>query len=318
VHDHPEAGIPVRQEPPDHRQQADRAVRPPRRRQPLIIKAWTEPGDPDRPSEDWYGIADQPGPIVVLDGGTARTDTGCIHEVAWFTRQLGTTLLEELTRCGDRPLTAALGDAIQAVADLHRGTCDLSHPGTPSAGVAILRPAGHQRWDYAVLGDVTIVIDTPPELTVVVDHRISQSAAAARADADRWPIGSAEKDAALIVMKQAELAERNRTYWVAAADPTAAGHALTGVADGLPRAAILTDGAARAHTFGLLSWHEILIHLDRLGPAALIRRVRQAEADDPSGSRWRRNKRSDDATAVYLECRAERSAPPSRRRSSTS
>ncbi|WP_256440388.1 hypothetical protein [Micromonospora sp. U56] len=35
------------------------------------------------------------------------------------------------------------------------------------------------------------------------------------------------------------------------------------------------------------------------GPTELIRRVRAIEAADPSCMKWARNKRSDDATAVY-------------------
>jgi hypothetical protein len=63
---------------------------------------------------------------------------------------------------------------------------------------------------------------------------------------------------------------------------------------------VLTDGAARAHTFGLLAWNELLDQLQDNGPAHIIQRIRTAESNDPAGQKWTRNKRSDDATMVYV------------------
>ncbi|WP_422744174.1 hypothetical protein ACN27B_07980 [Micromonospora sp. WMMD754] len=63
---------------------------------------------------------------------------------------------------------------------------------------------------------------------------------------------------------------------------------------------MLTDGVARlVALFGLLDWPDVLDVLERNGPTELIRRVRAIEAADPSCMKWARNKRSDDATAVY-------------------
>lgn len=94
----------------------------------MIISAHTEPGSPGQPNEDWYGYADQPGPIVVIDGGTARTDTGCIHGVAWYAEQLGTSLLQ-LLKDPDAQLQDQLAEAIQTVAASHAGSGNLQHPG---------------------------------------------------------------------------------------------------------------------------------------------------------------------------------------------
>ena len=41
--------------------------------------------------------------------------------------------------------------------------------------------------------------------------------------------------------------------------------------------------------------------LDESGPDGLLRQVRAAQAVDPEGREWPRTKRSDDATAVYLD-----------------
>jgi hypothetical protein len=134
--------------------------------------------------------------------------------------------------------------------------------------------------------------------------RNSRPARAEREGANRYPIGSADKQAALLRMKRAELEVRNRPggYWIAAADPNVVTEALTGKVglDGLRRAAVLTDGGARiVRLFELLDWHELIDLLDDAGPGEVVRRIRAAEVADPEGRRWARNKRSYDATVVY-------------------
>src|SRR4051794_17523423 len=92
----------------------------------------TEPGGA-APSEDWAAASADL--IVVLDGATARTETGCVHGIAWYANHLGTALVAGAAT--GHPLSDVLRDAITNVAKLHP-ECDLSHPGTPSAGVGIL------------------------------------------------------------------------------------------------------------------------------------------------------------------------------------
>jgi hypothetical protein len=94
----------------------------------------------------------------------------------------------------------------------------------------------------------------------------------------------------------------NRGYWLAAADPAAAGHALTGSEPlaGLSAVALLSDGASRlADRFHLATWAQIWGILTRDGPSGLIGQVRAAESADPRGERWPRGKIHDDATAVF-------------------
>ncbi|MFC7480140.1 hypothetical protein ACFQX7_08985 [Luedemannella flava] len=199
------------------------------------VQVAAAPGSAAKPPEDWAHASAEL--VVVLDGATARTDTGCVHGVQWYAARLGTALLD---LAGDprAELVDALRGAIERVAGEHSTTCDLSHPGTPSAGVAILRPDGR----YLVLGDVTIAADGSKGPVVVVDPRVEQTAKAERAEVDRHLIGTPEKAAALIPMKRAELAARNVAggYWIAAADPSAATHALTGRISASGRVAVLT------------------------------------------------------------------------------
>ncbi|BCB81936.1 protein phosphatase 2C domain-containing protein [Phytohabitans flavus] len=261
----------------------------------MRVSTASYPADLAAANEDW-ALATQR-LAVVLDGQTARTDTGCRHGVSWYVASLGAAIAAD----PDPPLQTVLAGAIERTAARHP-ECDLSHPATPSATVAIVR-FGQSAVEYLILGDVTVLADTTSELHVLTDGRIEATATAERHAADRYPIGSAEKRAALLRMKHAELAHRNRPggFWVAAADPAAAAHAVTGELTGVRRLAVLSDGAARiVAPFGQLDWPGVLDLLASRGPTELIERVRAAEATDPAGTRWPRNKASDDATAVYV------------------
>ena len=257
----------------------------------------TDAGSPNTPSEDRAAVG--PNLIVVVDGATVRTETGCVHGVAWYAEHLVNAIVEH----GRAEASDALAAAITATADLHRDTCDLTHPGSPSAAVGIVQIDGG--WvRYLSLGDVTVVLDLGSDEIVITDDRVSQTALAERRAADALPTGSAEKTAALIRMKKAELAARNTPdgYWIAASNPLAALHAYTGqmpVTDAR-QVMVLSDGATRAvEPFGLYTWRELIHHVAANGPEALIADVREVEASDPDGTKWPRNKLSDDATVIY-------------------
>jgi hypothetical protein len=92
-------------------------------------------------------------------------------------------------------------------------------------------------------------------------------------------------------------------FFTAAADPSAAAHAVTGTT---PRSAVralaaLTDGATRlVEGFRTEDWLSTFSALRKQGPEELIRRVRTAEFADPDGEHFRRWKTHDDATAVLV------------------
>ncbi|SFW11854.1 protein phosphatase 2C domain-containing protein [Amycolatopsis australiensis] len=264
----------------------------------MFFSGTTVPGGASE-NEDW--LAATPDLIVVLDGATVRTETGCHHGPAWYTRKLGAAIIAS---AADRNLTLSqvLANAIVEVAKLHP-QCDLKRPGAPSAGAAIVRQDGNIL-RYIALGDVSIVLKTDADVEVVSDERVSATARAERAEADRYLIGEPEKAAALVRMKEAELAAQNQEggYWIAAANPAAVEHALVGQLDiaTITQIAVLSDGAARlVKDFKLASWDEVIELLASSGPHQLIKRVREVEEDDPLGEKYRRNKKSDDATAVY-------------------
>lgn len=262
--------------------------------------AASHPSDASRDNEDWV-LASQD-LAIVLDGATARTETGCVHGVAWYSARLGGAIAA-LAADQSTSLQDTFARAIAEVAALHP-QCDLAHDGTPSAAVGIMRSA-NDRLEYLSLGDITLLFDLGGSPVVVCDDRVSMTAIAERREADRFPIGSAEKQAAMEIMKRAELAARNRPggFFVAASNPAVATESLTGKFElgSIHRAAILTDGTARAvDLFGLVDWSGLLNELSTAGPNALIERVRQVESSDPLGERWPRNKKSDDATAVLI------------------
>ena len=263
----------------------------------------TQAGSPDSANEDWAGVL-VPGLAVVLDGLSAPdgTGTGCRHGTPWYVSQLGPRLLT-LAADSARSLADALAEAIRQVAGLHPG-CDLTHPGTPSATVVLLR-ALEDRADYLALADATLLLDTTDGLKVISDERVNQLAGKEREAANQVPAGSAHKLRRRVQLTKALRRARNRpgAYWVAAADPQAASQAVTGTlpATSLGRAVLLSDGASRlVDLFELATWEELLALLDESGPEELVRQVRAAEAVDPEGRQWPRTKRSDDATAVYL------------------
>lgn len=262
----------------------------------------TEPGSPDRENEDWATAT--PDMVVVLDGATARLDTGCVHGIAWYANKLGGAIVTEAAD-HHKSLPDVLATAIRDVAALHPD-CDLNHPGTPSAAVGILRRQNGSL-DLLVLADVTIAlsrVDGP--VTVITDDRVDKIATAEREHALAYAADQPGRDDALKEMKRAQLALRNRRggYFVAAADPDAAYQAYTETvrASEISEAAILTDGAAIAVTLlGLLNWQDLISFLASSGPSALLRNVKAAELSDSNLSRWPRMKVCDDATAAYVQ-----------------
>jgi hypothetical protein len=260
---------------------------------------------PDATSNEDF-VAATPGVVVVIDGASvpAGLGTGCRHGTAWFAHRLGTQLLTLLTTQADRSPADNLARAITDVAALHADTCDLGHPGSPSATVAILREQP-EAVDCLVLGDTTILLEEPTGIRILTDDRLENVAAVQHSAMHQQATGSADHDRSFAELVAEQRRHRNHPdgFWVASTDPAAAQHALTDTVprEGLPRAAVLSDGATRlVDRFGLLDWQSFLDILAEQGPDAIIQKVRAAEASDPDGRRWPRGKRHDDASAAYI------------------
>lgn len=137
----------------------------------------TEAGGTTAPSEDRALVG--PNLLAVLDGVTAKPETGCEHGVGWFADQLSA----EILRVAHLGPGEALKEAIEKAAELHSGSCDLDHPDSPSVAIAVVQVTDDVL-RYLVLGDATVVVDTKRELLVVSDTRTKRTAGAKVADVE--------------------------------------------------------------------------------------------------------------------------------------
>lgn len=260
---------------------------------------------PSRPSEDFVAATDDL--VIVLDGATTpgHLDTGCTHGTRWFARTLGVEIFTQLAPRPGIPLAEGLADAIAAVAEKHGQTCDTSHPGHPSATVAILRESA-ETYDYLVLADSTVAINTAAGIEAITDDRLDTVATEYHHALRSAPQGTDEHATAFGNLTTALRRHRNQAggFWVAAIDPEAAHQALAGSVERskVISAAVLSDGASIiVDRFHLMEWPAAFELLASAGPSGLIDKVRKAELSDATGERWPRGKVHDDATAVYCE-----------------
>jgi hypothetical protein len=266
------------------------------------------PGDPTKPNEDCYLAV--PGLVAVFDGVSIPNglESGCLHGPAWYTRHLAASLAAWHATEPQADLADLVAASINSVRDAHGGTCDLDHPGTPQSTVAVLR-ADETAVDYLVLCDSTLVLDHNGQTRAITDARLRDTAQSLRrlALAGTSPIGSTEQAAHIRALTLAKRQHANRTggYWVAAADPSAARHAVQGSTppngpDRLTRAALLTDGASCVvDQYGLTDWRGLLDMLHTQGPHHVVDLLRATELVDPNGYQRPRPKHHDDATIAY-------------------
>ncbi|MFB0618261.1 hypothetical protein [Streptomyces sp. AGS-58] len=255
----------------------------------------SEPGDATRPNEDFAGVAlpacGQGGCVIVLDGVTPPGGgAGCLHSVPWFTARLGGALTELTVSGRDLTLSEILAEAIRRTAGVHAGTCDLSHPRTPQATVALARWSA-ATVEYLVLSDSALLLRGPDgTVTPVLDDRLA-----------RLPRAALATEA----LVDARLRNREGGFFTAAADPAVATRAVAGT---LPRRevralAALTDGATRwTETFREGDWAALFDVVAKEGARSLVDRVRALEdADRVERAFLGRGKTHDDATVVYAE-----------------
>ncbi len=243
-----------------------------------------------------------PTAVAVLDGASAPDPAD--RDGGWYAGQLARQLAARLP--DERlDLTTVLADSIAAVAADHR-----LEPGrSPSATVVMLRWTA-DRTDGLVLGDSSLVAFAPGRpAEEVVDDRLAAVAPAQRvAYHDRLSAGGGyDQEHRSLLRDLVGEQRRHRNcrggYWIAEADPAAAGHALvrSWPAGALAGAALATDGVTRGiGRIGLPSWSAALELMRTGGPAAVLGAVRAVEAADPDGRRWPRSKRHDDQALVVV------------------
>jgi len=261
----------------------------------------TEPAWPDRQNEDFYLAS--PEVVVLIDGaGTPPgSETGCTHGVAWFARRLGGAMFAA-AHSPDLDLVESLRTAIADVAAVHADTCDLAHPGTPSATVTMVRVRDAEL-EYLALADSVLVLEHDSGVEAITDTRIADLERRYRPDVDATAFGSPEQAEAIRTYNRRLRAHRNQPggFWVASSRADAADQAVTGAVPlpDLRTVSLLSDGASwLVDTFGVVDWAGLVRILRSRGPAALIADVREQERADPDGRRFPRGKIHDDATAV--------------------
>jgi hypothetical protein len=280
----------------------------------MHVSLATRAAEPGRHNEDHAVSHDRF--AAVLDGvsSPAGMDTGCVHNPAWYVRKLGARLVETHQHNPDGDLREVVAEAIEAVRGDHGDGCDLAHPGSPQATLAVLRRST-DHGDVLVLGDCTVVLDRAGDITTVTDERMLAVAGELRqaAFASTVAIGSsdqADRVQALVLGKR-DYHNRPGGYWTAATNPLAAYEAITGRMPlagptALTRAALLTDGAScLVDRYRLYDWAGMLDLLGDLGPEHVIDVIRAAEDSDPEAQRWTRLKRHDDATIAYISVSPE-------------
>jgi hypothetical protein len=269
----------------------------------------SEPGSLKSENEDFAAAAS--GLLVMIDGAGAPAglEAGCVHSVSWYAYTLGGLLLASAAKPAVG-LDEALATSIEAVNTLHAGTCDLGHPGSPSATVALARVHG-ERLEHLVLSDAVLLLDqVDGDPAIITDDRLAAVIAGLDEPDEVPPLGSDEHAGRLRSRVEQLAAHRNQPggFWVASTKPEAAFEALVGTTalGELNAVGLLSDGASRlADRFHLMSWRDLLAVLRKDGPAELIARTREVEATDPDGARWPRGKTSDDASAIYSPVRPD-------------
>lgn len=255
----------------------------------------TEPAPGGHINSDFAAFNDTV--AVLLDGATVSGgEVGpCAHDAQWFTRELGTRILAELSAEPPVWIAEGVARAIDDTAGFHASTCAIDDQTHPAATVAVLRELPDE-YEYYILGDSTIVFDlTTGEPVARTDKRLSGIAVAERKRVEATEPGTPAWQEAIADFLKAERAHRNvrNGYWIAATNPDAAargrqGHVRRGT---LRRAALLSDGAASAvDRYGLMDWGQALDDMESRGPGYLIQQVRSAEELDKAG---------DDATVVF-------------------
>ncbi len=284
---------------------------------PVSWSSWQRPGK--AANEDVaFSVGDFMG---VLDGATVPPGISpcCDLGPAWYVRRLSAALIASGAEDPQAPLVELLSAGIGQVTAVHARHCphvrapagEREPEGTlrpavgPSATVALARRRAGAL-DYLVLCDSPVAVRAGGEVHVIADDRIEhlplpgRSAIRERRHRGHGYDATHAELVSQMVREAWSLRNVEGGYWVAADEPAAADHALTGTLSGVTEAALLTDGVSRAvSSLGMYAtWEALLDGLCTEGPDTVIAAIRSVEAADPDGKHHPRVSCHDDATAL--------------------
>jgi hypothetical protein len=264
-----------------------------------VLSAATRRGD--RPAnQDQALLLD--GAVAVLDGATSWLAHDPSRDGGWYARSLGAALAVRLPGHG-AALSDLLADAIAELRDRFA-----LHPDTTPYSTASLVRWTDNMVETLVLGDSPVlVLRRGPEPELIFDDRLEPVGAEQRAAYRRHlrdGHGFSGSFASLVgELQRAEKEWRNREggFWIAGAEPAAAGRAVqrSFSVDEVETVLVMSDGVtAGVLEYGIIEWRALAELACSSGPAAVIDRVHTAEESDADGRRWPRTKRHDDKTLV--------------------
>jgi hypothetical protein len=238
--------------------------------------------------------------VLVLDGASAFTARDV--PAGLYAEHLGSTLADLIEANPEDDLSSSLAAAIETTAAALGLT---PGDGSPSSTVAICRLRSDDSVDLLVLGDSQIAI---PD-RILRDDRLAPIGADIRAAyQSRLLAGHGYDDEhrrLLAALQDEQLRHRNRIggYWIAEADPAAAGHALTHRARSgeTPWCVLATDGAYKPMELHEWDDWQSVAELDGAALVALLRRCHDWEATDPAGQVLPRAKPHDDKTLASVQ-----------------
>lgn len=242
----------------------------------------------------------------ILDGASAVSPervTTASSDARWMVEHLDAEL--RALSGHQEPLEKLVAQAIERTAAQAKVEWKGKPDVPPSAALGVVRRSG-DRSEFLVLADVSVIMLTDAGVFEFTDQRVDKYNNGAReVMAQALRSGRTFEEAS--ERTRPHLAERRRSsmnrehgYWVASTDEAAAGHALTGVLDGVREVVLASDGFMRAlRLFTLVPDLEALFAPERdfQHVASLIR---EAERDDPDTRKFPRWTVSDDICAQRL------------------
>ena len=182
---------------------------------------------------------------------------------------------------------------------------------SPSSTVSVLRWDDETVEAYVLADSPIVILLRDGTHMVLTDDRIYRVAAGIRADRDQIlkqgkgfgaELGSVQKEARGVLGSARNTAGG---FWVAEADADAAvqGYRARWSREDVAEAIVCSDGfSAAVDIYGVYpSWAALFEDARRCGLGHVAEQISAAEAADPRGQRWHRNKYDDDVTAVYVQ-----------------